>query len=170
MTIQNHNKFVVIGISGTGKTKLSKKIAALTDLPLYHMDRIIWKENWVESDEQSIRHTLDAIADTDRWIVEGWIDQYSKTIVKQADMVVYLDFPGWLAMYGGLQRWFRYRGKPRPELPTGCDEEFSWRYLCTMFMRLERPHIEGLLAELKPNRVMRIKTRGEANRLFCSSV
>ena len=168
MILGNHKKLVIIGSSGTGKSRLGRDIAALTDLPLYHIDSIIWAENWTEVDDKSIKHSLDAIADTDRWIVEGWIDHYSDAILKQADLVIYLDFPGWLAMWGGLQRWFRYRGKHRPELPPGCDEGLSWRYLYTMLMRLERPHIETILAGLNPKSVLRLKTRRAANRLLDS--
>jgi ABC-type oligopeptide transport system ATPase subunit len=36
--ISNKNTIVVIGISGTGKSTISRKLAALKGLPLYHMD------------------------------------------------------------------------------------------------------------------------------------
>lgn len=60
----------------------------------------------MESDDQTIQLLLEKIADTDGWIVEGWVDQYSKTILERADLILYLDYPGWLALWGGLQRWW----------------------------------------------------------------
>lgn len=163
--LRRNKKILVVGISGTGKSHISRKIAAVTELPLYHMDSIIWNEHWIEADTQTIHQALDEIAKTDSWIVEGWIDYYSASLVKQADVIIYLDFSGWLAMRGGLQRWLIFKGKKRPELPIGCDESVDLKYLYTMLMRLERPHIEVLLAKLKPKSVVRIRTRREANQL-----
>lgn len=155
---------VVIGISGTGKSTISRKLAALKGLPLYHMDSIIWNENWMESDDQTIQLLLEKIADTDGWIVEGWVDQYSKTILERADLILYLDYPGWLALCGGLQRWWCYRGTKRPEMPDGCNESLDLEYLRKMLYRQERPHIERILAELKPRNVLRVTSRHEVDR------
>jgi adenylate kinase family enzyme len=155
---------VVIGISGTGKSTISRKLAALKGLPLYHMDSIIWSENWIESDDHTIQLRLEEIADTDGWIVEGWVDKNSKTILERADLILYLDYPGWLAFWGGLQRWWCYRGTKRPEMPDGCNETLDLEYLQKMLYRQERPHIERLLAELKPRNVRRIMSRHEVER------
>jgi adenylate kinase family enzyme len=160
----------IIGISGTGKSTISRKLAALTGLSLYHMDSIIWSENWVESDDQKIQLLLDKISDTDGWIVEGWIDKYSNTLLECADLILYLDYPGWLAMWGGLQRWWFYRGTKRPEMPYGCDETLDLEYLRTMLYRRERPHIERILAELKPRNVLRVMSRHEVERYLSQLV
>jgi len=159
-------RIIIVGISGTGKSTISRKLAALTGLSLYHMDSIIWSENWAETDHQSIRKTLEEISDTDGWIIEGWIDQYSETILERADLLIYLDFPGWLAMWGGLQRWLVDRGDRRAELPRGCRERLDLGYLRTMFSRLERPHIEAILAEFKPKNILRVMSRHEAKLLL----
>ena len=71
--MENH-RFVIVGISGTGKSTVSRKVALLTGAPLYHMDSIIWCENWVESEPQRIIQTLNEIAHQESWIVEGWIE------------------------------------------------------------------------------------------------
>jgi adenylate kinase family enzyme len=154
-------KIAVIGISGTGKSTISRKIADSTKLPLYHMDTIIWKENWVEADSSSIEKSLETISKTNAWVIEGWIDHYSKGFLESADTIIYLDYPGWLAMWGGLMRWWRYRGKIRPELPRGCHDSLNFKYLKVMFQRKERPHIEILLADWKLVNVVRCRSRQE---------
>jgi adenylate kinase family enzyme len=161
-------KIVLVGISGTGKTTLSQELAFRTGLPLYPMDSLIWRENWEESLEPEIQQSLERIAETDCWIVEGWIDHYSQLLLEQSELVVYLDFPGWCAVLGGLQRWWRYRGKRRPELPDGCNESLDLSFLTTMWLRSERPHIESILASYPPERLVRVRSRSEA-KLFLSS-
>ena len=154
-------KILVIGISGTGKSTFSRQIAAITGLPLHHMDSIIWRENWREASPAEIEQGLAKIEASTEWIVEGWIDHYSKGLLVQADVVYYLDFPGWLAALGGLQRWWKYRGSKRPELPERCPETFTAKYLQIMLRQSERPHIETLLAELKPMSIIRFVSRAE---------
>jgi len=166
INLTDHKKIVIIGISGVGKSRFSRILAAATGLPLYHMDSIIWRENWTEADDDAIQQTLDNICQMDEWILEGWIDHYSYAILTLADAVIYLDFPGWLALWGALQRWITYRCRPRPELPTGCLDTWDWGYLYVIYKRLERPHVEAILAESVYTPIVRVTSRGAANQLL----
>jgi adenylate kinase family enzyme len=154
-------KIMIIGISGTGKSMLARKLADKMGLPLYHMDAIIWQEHWVETATADITRALDEIAAKDTWMIEGWADHYSKKLLAAADMILYLDYKGWRAAYAVLKRWWRYRGEKRPELPEGCVEVFSVRFLYNVFMRKERAQIERILAENPKFKVRRILSRRE---------
>jgi adenylate kinase family enzyme len=168
--VQCPKKILVIGISGTGKSTLSRELAAATGLPLTHMDSLIWRESWQEAPEQDVQQALERVALTESWVVEGWIDYYSHALLAQADLVVYLDFPGWRAAWGGVQRWWRYRGKRRPELPEGCVESLELRYLKTMLLRHERPHIEAVLAQVRPKNLVRVRSRQEGRRYLSQAI
>ncbi len=159
-------KILIIGISGTGKSTLGQELATTTGLPLTPMDSLIWHENWQEAPEQDVQQALERIALTESWIVEGWIDHYSHGLLAQADLIVYLDLPGWRAVWGGVQRWWRYRGKRRPEMPEGCVEGFDLRYFKTMLLRYERPHIEAVLAKVRPKNVVRVASRTAAQQFI----
>src|SRR5690348_9237684 len=95
-------KILIIGISGTGKSAMGRKLAEKTGLPLHHMDAIIWSPDWVETLEAPIRAAIAEIAAVNQWIVEGWIDAYSQPLLEGAEAIIYLDYPGWLAAVGGL--------------------------------------------------------------------
>lgn len=153
---------MVVGISGTGKSRLARRLALGAGLPLHHMDSLIWHPNWVEAERASIVTALARIAVEPRWIVEGWIDDYSSDLLDRADHIIDLDFPGWLAALGGIQRWWRHRGGVRPELPPGCTERLSWDYLATMVLRRERHQLDRTLAG---RRVTKLRSRGEASRI-----
>lgn len=39
-------KILVTGNTGSGKSTLGKYLAKKYDIPLYGLDKIVWKENW----------------------------------------------------------------------------------------------------------------------------
>src|SRR5215468_9040504 len=159
------NRIVVVGISGTGKSRLARRLASASRLPLHHRDTRIWRPDWVEADRAPIATAVTRIAAEPQWIVEGWVDDYSSDLLDVADHIVDLDFPGWLAALGGVERWWRHRGAARPELPPGCTEKWNWDYLMTMLLRRERRHLDQVLAG---RRVTRLRGRSRAGRVSCS--
>ena len=78
----------------------------------------------------------------DAWILEGYIAPAAKERLEAADVVLYLDYPGWRAALGGLRRWWQHRKNPRPELADGCEDRWSWERLWIMWTRDERREIE----------------------------
>lgn len=130
------------------------------------MDSIIWSRDWIETTRENICATLSKITATESWIIEGWIDTYSKDILLQADTILYLDYPGWTAAYGGLRRWWEHKGKKRPEMPEGCQEKWDPRFLKNMLLRKERPHIEGILAAIPQINIVRSRSRRETETIF----
>jgi len=82
--------------------------------------------------------------------------------LEQADLVIYLDYSGWRAMWGGLKRWWQHRGHTRPEMATGCIEKFNWDYLKVMWYRLERSEIEKTIKGFE-NKIIRLENKKETN-------
>lgn len=156
------NKVLIIGISGTGKTKLAIKLSSVLKIPVTHYDTLVWGESWNEVDEKIIEKQLIAIIKKEKWIIEGFIHPAAKTRLEHAETVLYLDYSGTEACIGGLQRWWQYRGKNRPEMATGCIEKFNWNYLKVMWRRAERPQIEEVIKGFE-NKVIRLKTRKETD-------
>lgn len=48
------NKIIIIGSSGSGKSTLSRQLSNILDIPVYHLDALFWKPNWIMTtkDEQ----------------------------------------------------------------------------------------------------------------------
>ncbi len=152
-------RIVIVGISGTGKSVLGRRLAARTGLTLHPMDAILWGPNWTEEPETSVRAALSRIGAGDGWIVEGWVDRYSSGVLERAQVILWLDYPGWLAAWGGLRRWWSHRGRTRPEMPDGCVERLNLGFLWTMLLQRERAHIEAVLAETGRRDVLRVRSR-----------
>ena len=158
----NPKKIAVIGISGTGKSTIARRLSKCTGFPLYHMDTILWSENWTENNLEQVESELKKIVAAKSWIVEGWIGPYSKSIMETADTIIYLDYPGWMAAWGGLMRLMKYRSSHRPELSKGCHDSWNFEFFRVMLLREERPRIESLLASWNLQNMNRCRSRKAA--------
>ena len=156
------NKVLIIGISGTGKTKLARTLSDFLKIPITHYDTLVWGESWNEVDEKKVEKQLNEVVKRERWIIEGFIHPAAKIKLENADTVIYLDYSGLQAMIGGLQRWWQHRGKTRPEMAVGCIEEFNWDFLKVMWKRGERPEIEEAIKDFV-DKIVRLKTRKETD-------
>ncbi len=154
------NRIVIIGISGTGKTRLAQKLSKIFNIPIVHYDEICWGENWTEKDEKIVKQEIEKEILADKWVLEGYIEPASQSRLKRADLVIYLDYSGAQAFWGGIQRWWRNKGKNRPELASGCIEKFDWDYLKIMWNRNERVEIEKAIKGFE-NKIIRWKSRRE---------
>ena len=47
----------------------------------------------------------------------------------RADTIIFLDYPTYKCLYRVLKRIWKYRGRERPDMPTGCKERFDFEFL-----------------------------------------
>ena len=107
------NRVIIIGPGGAGKSYFSKQLAGITNLPLYHLDNIFWKEDRTHISRDEFDEKLLKILEQDKWIIDG---DYSRTYeirMKYADTIYFLDFPLEVALTGVESRI----GKPRDDIP-----------------------------------------------------
>ena len=156
----SRDKILIIGISGTGKTFLAEKLSDFFKIPITHYDQLVWGECWQEVDEKIVEQKIKEVIKKDKWIIEGYIHPAAKIKLDKADIVIYLDYSGFQAMLGGIQRWWKYRGKKRPEMASGCIEKFDFNFLKIMWKRRERPEIEEAIKNFE-DKVVRLKSRKE---------
>src|SRR3990167_6853203 len=97
------NKVLIIGISGTGKTILARKLSDFLKIPITHYDELVWGKCWQEIDEKIVERTLEKVVKKDRWIIEGYIQPAAKIKLEKTDRVIYLDYSGFQALLGALQ-------------------------------------------------------------------
>lgn len=122
-------RIMVIGCGGSGKSTLSRKIAAITKLPLTHMDTQFFKPNWVEPSKEEWEQKVETMAAEEKWILEG---NYSGTFpirLKKADLVIWLDRPMPLCLWRVIKRSIVNYGKTRPDMALGCRDRISLSFL-----------------------------------------
>lgn len=145
-------RVAVIGSPGAGKSVLSREMAHVLGLRLFHLDLIYHQPGWVPLPEGRFRAIQEELVRRDRWIIDG---NYGATLdirLRAADTIVFLDPPRRVCLRGAFGRWLRFQaGARRPDLAPGCPEKLDraglefYRYIWR-FNRDKRP---GLLARIR---------------------
>lgn len=118
-------RVMIVGGPGSGKSTLARRLAKLTHLPIYHMDKIHWKSGWVERNRDEKDHLTHQVHMLEEWIFEGGHSRTYSERIERADTFIWLDLPLGLRVWRVLLRSWQYRGRTRPDLPKGCPERFN---------------------------------------------
>lgn len=140
-------RVLVIGPCGAGKSTAAVELGRLLDLPVHHLDRLHWREGWVESSREELIAALEPIVARERWLIDG---NYGGTMagrIERADTVIYLDYPTWLCLWRAFRRVRRFRGRTRPDMTPGCPERFDLAFFLYIlnFRRGPRKRTEARL-------------------------
>jgi adenylate kinase family enzyme len=122
-------RVLIIGSPGSGKSTLARHVAAITGLPLIHLDQHYWQSGWVETPDDQWRTQVADLAAADRWIIDGNYGGTLEARLDRADTVIDLELPAWLCVWRLLRRIFTGRGRVRPDMAPGCPERFSVEFL-----------------------------------------
>ena len=157
----NTKKIIVIGPSGAGKSYFSKQLANITNLPLYHLDNLFWKQDKTHITREEFDEKLFELLKQDKWIIDG---DYSRTYelrIKSADTIFFLDFPLEDALKGVEQRI----GKPRDDIPwkeDSFDPEFK-QWIIDWYKNTQ-PWVYHLVEKYKDSKnIIVFKSREEMN-------
>ena len=142
----------MIGNGGGGKTTLARRLAALYDLPLSHVDSIQYLAGFARRPEDETRLMLKRLADQERWLIDGFgpLDVIAERFAR-ADAIIFVDFPLWRHYFWAGKRQIRAAWSPRSELPEGCSEAGLghtlrlFRILWRVHMRIRPRLIELML-------------------------
>ena len=121
-------RIVVIGNAASGKSTLSMKIKELTKIPVYHLDKILWKKSWERSSEEEFTAKHDEIIDKDSWIIDGvaYKSSYPKRF-SRANTILFLDTPLEECKQRSLQRMKEDLERPNPYVTEGCRYPFEFK-------------------------------------------
>lgn len=104
-------KIHVIGGPGSGKTTVGRQIASRCAVPFFELDEIAGAG---PAPEFRMQHPLaERLADADRiaalpgWVTEGSFLGWTDTLLRAADLIVWLDVPTHVALRRVLMRHFR---------------------------------------------------------------
>jgi adenylate kinase family enzyme len=90
-------KVAIFGKPGSGKSRLGKQLAAVTGLPLYPLDSIVYDQSGAPRAPELYVQDHDAILASERWIMDGFapftaINSFFQRL-EAADTLIYIDLP-----------------------------------------------------------------------------
>ena len=121
-------KILVIGGNGSGKSTFSIALAEKTEIPVVHLDKLYWRDNWTSVSRDEFDSLLSEELNKDSWIIDG---NYTRTMterLKYCDTVFYFDFSTIRCLLGVTSRVIKSYGKTRPDMADNCPERFSLEF------------------------------------------
>lgn len=122
-------RVLVIGSGGAGKSTLAARLGARTGLPVIHLDALYWHAGWIETPPDAWARTVAGLLERDEWVMDG---NYGGTLdarLAASDTVVFLDLPRLVCLWRVVRRWLRHRGRTRPDMAAGCDEQLTLEFV-----------------------------------------
>jgi adenylate kinase family enzyme len=102
-------RIVVIGSSGSGKTTVARRIAAMAGLPHVELDALHWEPNWTPASTDVFRERVASALAGDAWVVDGGYAQVRDLTWGRAEHMIWLDYTLARALYQLTLRTFRRR-------------------------------------------------------------
>ena len=127
MQIEDYERIIVLGNSGSGKSFFARSLAEITGLPLIHLDVEFWRPNWKKTPKDEWIVKQKQMISRDRWIIDG---NYNSTLsfrFDAADAVVFLDMNRLMCLLNAIKR----HGTKRSDLPHYLEERFDrdfWQF------------------------------------------
>ncbi len=155
------HKILVIGSPGSGKSTLSFRLSERLNIPIVHLDKLFWKEGWVERSKEEFDRLLMAELEKESWIIDG---NYGRTIdlrLKYVDTVIFFDYNRFVCLWRIVKRVVTNLGKVRADMAKGCPERFDWEFLKYVweFPDKQRNKILNLLSTNSRIRVIIVNSR-----------
>jgi adenylate kinase family enzyme len=97
---------VVVGVSGNGKTTLSRQLGARLGLPVTELDALNHQPGWMEASDEDFRRDVEAaMSSPDGWVLDGLYQRkIGDLILGRADTLVWLDQPLPLVLWRLVRR------------------------------------------------------------------
>ncbi len=164
-------RVVVIGVSGGGKSTLSRAIEKKYGLPHISIDRDIrWLPGWEVRDRAEQRRLTEHFAAQDRWVIDGTTVSSFDLRVPRADLVVWIRSSRRRALWQLAKRVWGSYGKVRPDMAEDCREKLPDREFLEWIWTFEKrqsPRIIGALAKYGADTPLVIlRTSTDANTLL----
>ena len=122
-------KVLVLGCCGAGKSTFSKKLQSILKLPLIHLDSYYHKPNWEEPEKDEWERIVYSLVQKPFWIMDGNFSDTMDLRIKNADTIIYLDYPTLKCFWRVIIRIFKYHGVVRSDMAKGCKEQFDLEFL-----------------------------------------
>ncbi|MFD6934659.1 topology modulation protein [Streptomyces goshikiensis] len=140
-------RIAIIGCGGSGKTYMSKQLAGHFRAPVTHLDALYYDDEWNTLDKEKFTAIQEELVAAPSWVIEG---NYAGTLpirLRAADVVIFLDIPPAVCLWGIAQRRLRYGGGQNDS--TGVYDRITWNFIKYVwgYRKTMGPRVQQLIAE-----------------------
>ncbi len=117
-------RVAVVGVTGSGKTRLAQAMAKALGLAYVELDALQWEPGWQMAPREVFRQRAEAALAGGAWVTDGNYSGLRDLVWGQAEALVWLDYPLPLVLWRLLKR--TYQRVTSQELLWGKNRE-TWR-------------------------------------------
>jgi adenylate kinase family enzyme len=121
-------RIVVVGTTGSGKTTMAARLAAVLGCRHVELDALHWEPNWTEAPLGVFRQRVKQALTGETWTVDGNYSEVRDITWGRADTVVWLDYALHVILWRLTRRTIR-RVVTQEELWNGNRERFWAQFL-----------------------------------------
>ena len=126
-------KIAVIGYTGSGKSVLAAKLGKIIGCPVLHLDKLQFEAGWKERGEAEGKMLCEQFLEENKdrgWVIDGNYEKFcQKRRMKEADLIIFMDYPRWICLWQALRRYYRYKGHTRKSMADGCVEKMDKEFI-----------------------------------------
>jgi adenylate kinase family enzyme len=127
----NARRILVLGSSGSGKTHLATRLAAILDLELIHLDAQFWKQGWRPRSGREWRAKVSRLVEGASWIMDGTYERSLDLRIPRADAIILLECPRIQCLKRVFRRQIDAWSRGRSDGPRPIDANhlrYVWQY------------------------------------------
>lgn len=88
-------RIVVIGTTGSGKSRFAQILATALACPAIELDELYWLPGWVARKREGFRVLVDRATAAEAWVCAGNYAAVRDLVWRRADMIIWLDLGFW---------------------------------------------------------------------------
>lgn len=119
---------MIFGRPGSGKTIFATWLSNSLNLPLHHLDKYFYIQNWIERDYKEFLQIQENIVNTELWIIDGNSTDSLEMRFAKPDLVLYFNFPKITCVYRIIKRFFN-PNKSFADRAPGCFDRINISFL-----------------------------------------
>lgn len=86
-------RYAVVGVTGSGKTRLARALAQRLALPHVELDALFWGPNWEKAPPEVFRARVAEALSGEAWVADGNYSATRDIVWRRAQALVWLDYP-----------------------------------------------------------------------------
>ena len=154
-------RIIVIGSPGSGKSTFSRELNRITNIPLYYLDMLFWREDKSHVDRGELIKRIKEVFREDTWIIDGNYGATLKLRLDECDTVFFLDYPLEVCLSGIKER----KGKKREDMPwiEPLEDDNEFIDYVKDFAKNQVPEIREILKNYKDKDIIVFTSREEGD-------